>query len=103
MPLQQDTQTPCVIKSYQPGLITLLDRNATHSIIIDKNQQVRDWPVATLQNLTNDHFATITAQKPRILLLGTGEQFQLPNAATLAPLHHAGIGVECMDTAAACR
>jgi uncharacterized protein len=37
------------------------------------------------------------------VLLGTGATFIFPEPALLAPLRKAGIGVEVMDTAAACR
>ena len=37
------------------------------------------------------------------MLLGTGPVFRFPEAARLAPLYQAGIGVEVMDTPAACR
>ena len=40
---------------------------------------------------------------PEIVLLGTGAQFRFPEPALLAPLYKAGIGVEVMDTPAACR
>jgi len=36
-------------------------------------------------------------------LIGTGARFQFPEPALLAPLQKAGIGVEVMDTQAACR
>ena len=41
--------------------------------------------------------------KPEIILLGTGASFVFPDRARLAPLYNAGLGVEVMDTPAACR
>jgi uncharacterized protein len=41
--------------------------------------------------------------KPEIVLLGTGATFVFPDPARLAPLRDARVGVEVMDTAAACR
>jgi len=41
--------------------------------------------------------------KPELVLIGTGAKFEFPEPARLAPLRSAGIGVEVMDTAAACR
>ena len=41
--------------------------------------------------------------RPEIVLLGTGAAFSFPEPRKLASLHQAGIGVEVMDTAAACR
>ena len=45
----------------------------------------------------------ILARKPELALLGTGARLQFPDRRALAPLQEAGIGVEVMDTAAACR
>ena len=41
--------------------------------------------------------------KPEILLLGTGAQLRFPHPRLYRQLIAAGIGMECMDTAAACR
>ncbi len=41
--------------------------------------------------------------RPEIVLLGCGARFRFPSPAVLAPLYGAGIGVEVMDTRAACR
>ena len=38
-----------------------------------------------------------------MVLLGTGRTFVVPEPRRLEPLRAAGIGVEVMDTAAACR
>ena len=45
----------------------------------------------------------LVGHKPEVVLLGTGARLRFPPAAVLAPLTRAGIGVEVMDTAAACR
>jgi uncharacterized protein len=40
---------------------------------------------------------------PEIVLVGSGRAFAFPDPSLLAPLYAAGIGVEVMDTRAACR
>ena len=50
-----------------------------------------------------DHMAAIAELKPEIVLIGTGAKLTFPDRALLAPLYKAGIGVEIMDTPAACR
>ena len=54
-------------------------------------------------DLTETHFAMVAALKPEIVLLGTGARQQFPLPRLLRPLLTQGIGVEVMDTAAACR
>jgi uncharacterized protein len=64
---------------------------------------VTDWPASSLEELKPDHLAAIVELKPEIVLLGSGASFRFPEPSLLAPLHKAGIGVEVMDTPAACR
>ena len=49
------------------------------------------------------HLAAIVEMRPEIVFLGSGAAFRFPEPALLAPLYRAGIGVEVMDTPAACR
>jgi len=45
----------------------------------------------------------IVELKPEIAIIGSGATFRFPDPARLALLHQARIGVEVMDTQAACR
>lgn len=73
------------------------------SLIVSPERLVTDWPAASIEALTADHLAAIVELKPEIVLLGTGAALRFPHPAMLAPLYKAGIGVEVMDTPAACR
>lgn len=104
MALNEDNLTPCCIQAYGDGTLLLRDqRRYNHSVLITQDQTVIDWAPRALDELGEEHLAIIIAQKPDIVLLGTGETFAFPSPQTLAPLHQQRIGVECMDTAAACR
>ena len=62
------------------------------------------WPGTwTLRVAGADHFARIVAFKPELVLFGSGLRLRFPAPALLRPLIDAHIGVETMDTAAACR
>jgi len=73
------------------------------SIVVAGDRIVADWPLASVNEIGADHFAAILEMKPEIVLLGTGATFIFPEPARLAPLRNAGVGVEVMDTNAACR
>ena len=62
-----------------------------------------DWQPQGFDALNEGHFDYLLALKPEILLLGTGTQLRFPHPRLYQQLIGAGIGVECMDTAAACR
>lgn len=91
------------IRAYQPGAITVNDQIYTRSLIITAHHLIADWPPQSLAELKPEHLHKILALKPEIVILGTGKRFILPPPAQLAPLYQAGLGVECMDTGAACR
>ncbi len=49
------------------------------------------------------HFEWLRAQGAEIVLLGTGPRLRFPHPSLTRPLIEAGIGLEVMDTGAACR
>ena len=53
--------------------------------------------------LTAADFARLLQTTPEIVLLGTGATQRFPRPALTAPLHDAHVGLEVMDTRAACR
>jgi uncharacterized protein len=63
------------------------------------------WPVAAPEQVTAESLAPIAAAEPAvdILLLGLGPRFAMVAPELRAALRAAGIVVEAMDTAAACR
>ena len=104
MALNEDNISPCCIHSYTDGRLTLRDdRVFTTSVIINNKQDIASWGPRSLETLTDDDFTPLIEQKPDVVLLGTGSHFHLLSAKILRPLHSQGIGVECMDTATACR
>lgn len=62
-----------------------------------------DWQLAEFGQLEAAHFERILALQPEVVLLGTGDKLRFPHPRLYASLTNAGIGVEIMDTAAACR
>ena len=67
-------------------------------------EEVRtDWNAASFDALNESHFEYFLAMRPEVLLLGTGARQRFPHPRLYRALTDAGIGVECMDTPAACR
>ena len=68
-------------------------------------QGVFDWPVAAADTLTGDAFSLVLGDAPAVpfLLLGTGAAQVFPARPLREAFAHAGIGLEAMDTGAACR
>jgi len=73
------------------------------SIVVLAEEVRGDWDAAGFEALTEAHFGYFLALKPDVLLLGTGARQRFPHPRLYRALTDAGIGVECMATAAACR
>jgi uncharacterized protein len=86
-----------------PGYVAVNGVRYQQAIVVTPEQVLTDWAVRDFASLDAGHFAYLLALQPEILLLGTGDKQQFPHPGLYRELIRAGIGVECMDTAAACR
>lgn len=83
----------------QPGQRLL---HIGHSLILSGNEH-KQWHATDFDSLAAEHLMVALDFKPEVVLLGCGATMRFPNPEILAPLHRQGIGVELMNTAAACR
>jgi uncharacterized protein len=88
---------------YGAGYVEVNAVRYAASLVASADRLVTDWPARGVEELASDHLAAIVEFKPEIVLLGTGAAFRFPDRRIFAPLYSAGIGVEVMDTPAACR
>jgi uncharacterized protein len=75
----------------------------TESVVVPWQGEVVAWSIDAFESLRAEHFARIAALKPELVIFGSGARLRFPAPALLRPLIEAGIGIETMDTAAACR
>ena len=91
------------IRAYGEGSVTINDDVYTSDVIVMPEHIVTEWTTATVAELTPGDLAILDDYEPEIVLLGTGRQQRFPPARLMAALARKGIGLEAMDTAAACR
>lgn len=91
------------IRSYGPGHIVVGNVTYVHSLLLTPDDLIDTWPPQTFEDLLPVHFEAIAALEPELVLVGTGKRLRFPQAGILAPLSSRNIGVEIMDTGAACR
>jgi uncharacterized protein len=103
MKLQPDRFDTQSISGYGPGWVGVGTDRITHSVVIDSRGERQDWPSGRFEDLGPEHFEQLARLKPEVVIFGSGERIRFPRAAWLRPLLALGIGVETMDTAAACR
>lgn len=87
---------------YGPGFVAINGAQHRSSIIVTADR-VLPWDITDPQAFTEAVFAGLAALPAEILLLGTGASLSFPHPHLTQPLRDAGIGLEVMDTAAACR
>jgi uncharacterized protein len=91
-----------LITGHGPGWVQINQTRVEHSLIVTPDELI-EWTVSRFEALTEAHFAALAALKPEIVLLGTGAKIRFPHPSLSRSLTDLGIGVECMDTGAACR
>ena len=88
---------------YGEGYVEVAGKRYHESLVVSADRLITAWPAKSVGELSADHLAAIVELGPEIVLIGTGPAFRFAGPALLAPLYKAGIGVEVMDTPAACR
>ncbi len=102
MQLTRDGSTQNIIRAWEPGRIRIGERWIAGHVIVSADTIVEGW-TATRTALTIDDLAPALAFAPTILLLGTGTDRFLPDVELMAALADQRVGLEIMNTPAACR
>ncbi|HIE55480.1 MAG TPA: hypothetical protein EYP90_09915 [Chromatiaceae bacterium] len=97
------SESPWLITAFEPGRIRVGQEYHEENLLLMPDRLRQPWPVACLEELTQEAVQELTRYQPDLILFGTGEIQRFPPPALLAPLMEARIGHEVMDTAAACR
>lgn len=92
-----------VIRSYRRGAVVINQEEFTHSLIVMPDKLMSDWSPQHFDELATGDFEMLADLQPEIVLLGTGAKIRFPPSHMTSCLLDRGIGLECMDTAAACR
>ena len=92
-----------LITGYGNGWVEVNEKRYPHSLIVLPGQLLRDWDAPDFEHLAAAHFERLLELGPELVLLGTGATHRFVHPSVSRPLIDAGIGLECMTTAAACR
>lgn len=103
MKLQQDAITGPIVSGYGPGWIAVNGEKLDASIVISAMGARFAWNCARFEDLQASHFEQLANLDAELILFGSGERLRFPQARWLQSLYAKRIGVETMDTQAACR
>jgi uncharacterized protein len=87
---------------YGAGFVSVNATRYEHSLIVTP-ERIIDWRIERFEQLTQEALQPLASLEIDILVLGTGGMLRFPPPSALQPLQQAGIGVEVMDSQAACR
>lgn len=92
-----------VITKYEPGRVFINQEVYSNNLIICPSKLITPWEINSIKELNETNLASVFELKPELVLLGTGEQLIMPDAKVIASFANYGIGLESMNTLAACR
>lgn len=91
------------IDGYSAGQVTITNKVYQSSLLVSPDIIVPDWPPKLFSDLAISHIEQIMTLDPEIVILGTGKYLTFPSELLLQPITGRSIGIEIMDTGAACR
>jgi uncharacterized protein len=91
------------ISRHEPGAVWVNNQRFEGSLLVPWKGQVQPWSAASHATLAAMHFDEVLALKPELVIFGSGAQLRFISAALYRSLIEARIGLETMDSAAACR
>ena len=75
----------------------------SRSVFVPWLGAVTPWAVSRWEDLAAADFERMAAFEPELVIFGSGDRMRFAPPSLLRPLALRRIGIECMDTAAACR
>ena len=107
MKLQPDRFDVQSILAYGAGWVGLGNNGVAeridYSVVIGSRGEKFAWNCAHFEDLGASHFEALAAMKPELVIFGSGSRLRFPSPMLLRALMEARIGLETMDTLAACR
>ncbi len=107
MKLQPEKFNVQTIGAHGPGWVLVVQgaegEKVTHSVVLSSQGLRQPWPCSDFSELNASHFAGLAELDCELVIFGSGKRLRFPQPAWLQGLMARGIGLETMDTPAACR
>ncbi|MDR7148625.1 uncharacterized protein J2W49_000553 [Hydrogenophaga palleronii] len=106
MKLHADKPDANTVTAYGDGWIAVNGERLSRSVVLASSGERIDWRCSAHDELDAGHFASLLKlmdSPPELVIFGSGKRLRFVRPALLQSLINRGIGVETMDTQAACR
>jgi uncharacterized protein len=92
-----------VVTGLGPGWVRIGAIEYRESLVLTPDTIATGWAPAGFDGLTDHDFARLLEGTPEVVLFGTGAAIRFPQPGITHALIDARVGLEVMDTPAACR
>ena len=99
----RDMSGSLTIQRVTASSITVNGEPYAQSIALTTAAIIENWQPKPIAELSDSDFESVLETAPEIILLGTGPSNVFPPRELMFAFARRGIGLECMDTAAAAR
>lgn len=103
MKLLPDTANGPSITGYGTGWVSVNGEKFTSNVFVNAQSGSTLWECPGFEGLLPAHFDLFAALQPELVVFGSGDRLRFPHPQCLQGLYAKRIGVETMDTQAACR
>lgn len=104
MKFAQDSQEDgYVITAYDDNSVSINGKIFSQSLVVANTRLKENWDVSDIALLTPNHIETVLSFQPELIIIGTGNRLVFPAIEIYSGIIEHGIGVDFMDTGAACR
>lgn len=103
MKFQPDAAASTSITGYGAGWIAVNGERFESSMVISSDGARFAWDCASFDALQAQHFAQLATLDAELILFGSGNAIRFPQPQWLQALYARRVGLETMDTQAACR
>jgi uncharacterized protein len=91
------------ISRHDAGVVWVNGQRFEGSLLVPWRGAVQNWSPTAFESLEAVHFEEILALRPELVIFGSGARIRFASPAMYRALIEARVGLETMDSAAACR
>lgn len=91
------------ISRLEAGRLWVHQTPFTQSVLVPWRGEVQTWSATSTGELNSAHFEQVLALSPELVIFGSGDKLSFVSPQLYRALIERRIGIETMDTAAACR
>ena len=103
MQITREESSNNLIRAVEPGRILIGEQWLTGNLIVTADTIVSDWRPVDPGRVTVNDLAPALELAPELIIVGTSTDANPPDVDLMAEFAALAVGLECMQTRAACR